>query len=437
MSDAIHPPQIERLLELVSPRVGLVRQLQRVMRGADEPVPPVLYSALLSNYDFRSAPALERGSAGKGLTDSEAIGGAIGEAVERYCAAHVDPSRLHRTALGDAPAGAVLPQDLVLYSEAQYTRPGFAYLRPAPELQVDWVRAVDLPAGEPTWVPAVAVYMHGNTVMPGDALFPPTSNGLAAGPNLMAAVRSGLCELIERDAFLVMWMNRLPAARLVVDAGEGALAGIIGHYARFGVELQLYDLSSDIGIPVVMALALAQDPSEPAAVVGLGCHPDPRQAALRASFEIAQVRPGQTRRAAHDQALTAADVRHIEHHAAYFAQHETRPALDFLVQSPARRRLADMPGRVGADAQADVDACVAALRRIGSRVLYVELTTPDLADFPIHVVRTLATGVQPIHFGHGMARLGSSRLFDAARRLAPDRPAATEADLNDCPHPLA
>jgi ribosomal protein S12 methylthiotransferase accessory factor len=436
MTAHTHPAQIERLLELVSERVGLVRQLSRVMRAADEPQPPVLYAATLSNFDFKRAPPIERGAAGKGITESEAIGGAIGEAVERYCASHVDRQRLYRTPLGEAPAGAILPQDCTLYSEAQYRRPGFPHMRPTPELAIDWVRATELPDGRETWVPAVAVYMHGNTVMPGDALFTPSSSGLAAGTSVVEAVRSGLCELIERDAFLVMWMNRLAVPELAVDAHDDVLAGIVGHYACFGVELRLFDLTTDVGIPVVMALALAGDTAGPAAVVGLGCHLDPQVAALRAAFEVCQVRPSQMRRQ-NARTLAASEVRGIEDHSAFFAQRASLPELDFLLQGGRRRRLADLGSLAKADAGTDLATCVAALRKIGCRVAYAELTTADLAGYPIHVVRTLATGLQPIHFGDGLARLGSARLYEAAARMDPGHPPGNEDSLNPCPHPLA
>jgi len=431
-----NPTQIERLLELVSARVGLVRHLSRVTRAADEPQPPVLYAATLCNFDFKRAPLIERGAAGKGLTESEAIGGAIGEAVERYCASHVDRQRLYRTTLRDAPVGAVLPQDCTLYSDAQYRRPGFPHMRPTPELEIDWMRAIELPEGRETWVPAVAVYMHGNNVMPGDALFTPTSSGLAAGASVNEAVRSGLCELIERDAFLVMWMNRLAVPELMLDGSDGALVGIVEHYACFGVELRMFDLTTDVGVPVVMALALAGDAVGPAAVVGLGCHLDPQLAALRAAFEVCQVRPGQ---AQHQGArtLAASDVHGIEDHSAFFAQRKTLPELNFLLQTKRRRRLADLGNRAKADAGEDLATCVAALRNAGYRVVYTELTTADLADYPIHVVRTLATGLQPIHFGDGLARLGSARLYEAAARMDPDRPPGREDSLNPCPHPLA
>src|ERR1700733_6400616 len=136
-SSAGNAPQ---LLDLVSPGVGIIRELKLVVRGADEPTPPVLYHALLSNFDFRKGSALERGAAGKGLTEVEARNGAIGEAVEHYCGAHINAATLHRATLGAAREGAVFPQDCVLHSQAQYSKPGFPFLRPTPDMQIDWVR---------------------------------------------------------------------------------------------------------------------------------------------------------------------------------------------------------------------------------------------------------------------------------------------------------
>ena len=78
-----------------------------------------------------------------------------------------------------------------------------------------------------------------------------------------------------------------------------------------------------------------------------------------------------------------------------------------------------------------------ALRDIGSRVLYCEVTTPDLKDFPIRVVRALATHLQPIAFGHDQQRLGGSRLYELPQKLGYTAARRTEADLNPCPHPLA
>lgn len=52
------------------------------------------------------------------------------------------------------------------------------------------------------------------------------------------------------------------------------------------------------------------------------------------------------------------------------------------------------------------------------------------------MVRTLATGLQPIHFGYGEERLGGTRLYRLPRLLGYGTSDRNEASLNPCPHPL-
>lgn len=130
----------ERLLELVSPKVGLIRSLTRINRGAGEPNPPVIYQALLSHFDFRRAQDVDRSGFGKGGTEAEAIGGAIGEAVERYCASQPDPGVISKASFAELGPGAIHPAEFVLFSETQYTRSNFPYQRFDEHVEMDWIR---------------------------------------------------------------------------------------------------------------------------------------------------------------------------------------------------------------------------------------------------------------------------------------------------------
>ncbi len=64
-------------------------------------------------------------------------------------------------------------------------------------------------------------------------------------------------------------------------------------------------------------------------------------------------------------------------------------------------------------------------------------TTEDVAACGYHVVRVVAAGLQPIHFGFGQERLGGTRLFTLPQRLGLAGAPRTVADLNPCPHPMA
>ena len=432
-------PQVERLLDLVSARVGVIKSLTRVARGADEPSPPILYHALLANYDFKKAEASARSTAGKGLSDSEAIGGAIGEAIERYCAHHPAIGQITRVRRGELAGPSISPDDLVLFAASQHARENFAYTRWTEDTVTGWLPARELPGDREVDVPACFVYLNYLGPDGEDAFLAPTSNGLAAGPSVEQATLSGLCELAERDGFLACWMNRLPAPEVEFDGGIAS--EIRKHYQRFGIETRVFNLSTDLPMHVMMAVSLGDGEREPAALVGLGCHLDPRVAVNKALFEICQIRPGERQRFVDEGAgknlRQYSDVKTLHDHSAFLMRSERRSELAFLLDNGRRQSLDALPNRSSGEAGRDLETAVNGLVAAGCRVAYVDLTTADVRPYGIRVVRTLATGLQPMHFGHGEERLGGPRLFDLPRALGYATETRGERDLNPCPHPLA
>jgi ribosomal protein S12 methylthiotransferase accessory factor len=383
----------------------------------------------------------ERIAAGKGGTEQEAMASAIGEAVERYCAYQWNPARTFAARLADLAMPAVTPAECVLYSAEQYAEPEWRYAPWRDDQEVTWVRGVELPSGAPVALPASLTYLVSPPPRPEEWYAPATSNGLAAGPSVAAAALGGLYELMERDALLVTWMNRLPAVELELGHAAAPVAAIHRHYARIGVEVRAFLLPTDLPAAVVMAVSFEDAPERPGQVIGMGCHRDPNVALRKAVFELCQGRPAEARRfldqPPHGRLVAYADVRTLDDHSAFCGMPEHRGEFAFLWAHGRSARPRDLPNPATGDAEHDLRDCAAALAALGSRVACAELTTPDLRGYDMHVVRTIATGLQPVHFGHGEARLGGDRLFAVPHRLGLADRRTTPAELNPCPHPLA
>jgi ribosomal protein S12 methylthiotransferase accessory factor len=237
------------------------------------------------------------------------------------------------------------------------------------------------------------------------------------------------------------WMNRLPALEIDLSRSGSAAANITRHYQRFSVEVRAFLMPSDLPGAVVMALSLDPDPSRPAQVIGMGCHLDPAVALIKALYEMCQGRPSEARRFADKSPrgrLTGyEDVRTLDDHSAFLSLPERRTEFEFLWAHGTKIGIEELPDRASGDSERDLDLCARALTSLGCRVAYVDLTLPDVAPYGIHAVRTLATGLQPVHFGHRTERLAGRRLFELPQQLGfADRPRTTD-DLNPCPHPLA
>lgn len=432
---------VEPWRKLVSPKVGVIRNLAPQVRGSDEPLPPYLYTATLSNFDFRNVDKTERVGAGKGRTEKEAVASAIGEAIERYCAFQWDPHRTFLAKWRDLRPAAIRPAEFVFYSEAQYGSSEWPYTPWREDLEVTWIRGVELPSRSPVALPASLVYLVHPIPRREDYFTPASSNGLAAGATLPAAILGGLCELMERDALLITWMNRLPAIELELNSVGGIVSAIKKHYAHFAVEVRAFLMPSDLPAAVVMALLLDSDPHRPAQIIGMGCHPDPGIALMKAVFEMCQGRPSEGRRFVdkppRGRLNRYQDVKTLDDHSAFASLPEQRKEFAFLWEQDRMARVSELPNPSCGDAAVDLDYCVSKLCATGERVAYVDLTMPDIAGHGFHVVRTLITGLQPIHFGFGEERLGGKRLFEVAQRLGFADRRRSAADLNPCPHPLA
>jgi ribosomal protein S12 methylthiotransferase accessory factor len=425
------------LTDLVDPRVGIVRSARRLPKDHREPARPVVYQATLCNFDYRTAPD-ERETNGKGTTDASAERGAIVEALERYCASQMRPEALVFGAADNLDGAAIAPDELVLYSDRQYDTSGFRYRKPDAGEARTWIRATVLGSEQTVYVPAALVYL--NFADNGEReLAQSTTSGLAGGEDLASAVLAAIYELVERDAFVIMWLNQLPAARIDFPDTAGVAAEVRRHYRRFGIETLAFDLTTDLGIPTVMGIAVDRSGDLPAVSVGLGCNLCPQTALDRALMEVVQVRAGLVPRYRVEPLSVRRyeDVHTVEDHAAFAASPEHLAELGFLLDAPAAQSLDDMPDHNGDTVAADLEYCRGRLEAAGCTVAYVDLTQPDLEPFAVRIVRAIATGLQPIHFGFGEERLGGRRLYAVPRLLGHQSSDTTEDELNPCPHPLA
>jgi ribosomal protein S12 methylthiotransferase accessory factor len=430
--------------QLISDRTGIIRRFQWVPRELTNPALPYVVRAELGNHEFRAGEHKEDAvCSGKGLTVEAAEISALGEAVERYSSSIWVPEEVLFAPRRDLDGAALDPRDLVLYRPEQYEH--LPYLPYRDDARIGWVRARSLVSGGDILVPATAAFMnyHSPHEQP---IAQVTSNGLATGPTLLEAVLSAAEEVLERDAFVITWLNRLKTRR--VDPRTHPHRELVEYteaYHRRGVELELYLLPTDHPWHVFMALGVqvGEGRDGPAVVVGLGADLDARQAARQALLEVGQVRPALRRRLREPKnrerlVELLEDPRRVavlEDHDLLYAAPGAMHAFDFLRQQPITPFSWDEPE--SGTPQSRLSLLLDTLRsQEGGDLIYYNLTPPDMAPFHLYTVRAILPGYQPIHFGWNQRRLAGRRLYDLSYRLG-QRPAPTTvAELNPDPHPL-
>ena len=312
------------------------------------------------------------------------------------------------------------PRDLVLFADHQYDV--VPYQRWRPETELEWVPAHSLVTGEEVWIPLLATHL-GYLPSTEAALFPATSTGFAAWPDLAGATLRALLEVIERDAFAIAWSHRLPgrcvAAGDVPDEQTSAIAAL---YARRGVEVVVHLLPSDTVATVALAIMWSDRP--PAAAIGVSAALDPVAAARSAVFEAGQVRPilgsslrdPAVRARAAELAATPSKVTTLDDHDLLYADpRAAATGMRFLRDAPRQPWPDAAP--VLAQGNDDLTDLTRSLAEVAPDVLAVDVTPPDVAGLGVSVVRGLVPGFVPIWFGADQARLGGRRLLEMPSRI--------------------
>lgn len=226
--------------------------------------------------------------------------------------------------------------------------------------------ATDLLTGGAVQVPAQSVYLDCAEVLSEPLQMDANSTGCAVGPDRDSAVATALWECVERDAVALWWHgNRQggPVPLEVIDARQPRLFWWLHQRHRV---TRLFDISTDIGLPVVAAVASDRDGRVVA--MGSAARPVLEDAALAAVTEMVQTEVSL------DHAREAGDPEAL----AWIAHAATTEQPQF--QSGPERPAVTLT----------TPALLAQLADLGHRALAVEMTLPG---DPMPAMRVLVPGL--------------------------------------------
>ena len=427
----------------ISNRTGVIRQ---VSVQASEPGEPRVFhaEARLTNTDYLCGygePGLPA-STGAGLTEELASACALGEGVERYCAAMYDSTsfvvasyeQLRRWRLH-----AVAPGDFALYSPSQYSRQGFIPRAFTEDLNVSWTCGYSLTTGNEVYVPASLVYVPYRYESIADLLSFPNTTGLCCSSSLPEAILGGVCEVIERDASMCFWMNQFPSPRLRPESGSWLATILEVLLSGCDFDLRLHDITTDIRMPTVLAMLVDEAHDGVAVAVGTATRLTLDRAALKAVLEATQVRRWlkqnnpRTRPAFRDD---FGDVLDFEDHMRLFGLRESLCYIDFLRSVPVEKSVGSGDPPYMRDVTSQLRHCVDVLTHLGLDVIVVDVTQSDVGSLGVHVVKVLIPGLTNINADHNYPLLGGSRLYSVPRLLGYRHGDCSEEELSRVPHPF-
>ena len=345
---------------------------------------------------------------------------AAAEALERHCLltpADDDSVTARYGELSDQ----IDPVDFFCYSREQ--TPDYQHeIERVREAEYHWASVRDYKSGHRLLIPREFVYLDAGGFEPRRIRRESITSGAALGiAGSGDAFGRALFELIERDAFMGVWLQNESPARIGGFSGEAAK--LISWLERYRLDCRVFDLRGPLGVPAVLALTLDWSEPGPAATSGLAAEDNYDAAVSSAILESISYRRQVRIKAMSDELpeiTEPTDITSVETRIAYWSRSE---------------RLGELPSWVGAAASlamkqlsevsCPVTQAVQNLTGQGCRVLQADITTPEAEVQGFEAVRVIVPELHPLY------------LSEAAKALHSARLGSVPTDVNPLPHPFA
>ena len=295
---------LARFDDLINPVFGPFKQHRTFPSKLDG----LLYCSAVNHRHYARSTSLARLTAnlwlystGIGRTPEEAKVKALFEAIERYAAVWQGSEPVIRDTYENlATDGALHVNTLLGFSDRQYDQSAACdnadkhkintfFQVPARfdvQAPINWISVESLTAGPQRYIPAMIAYSGYPQCLFGWA----DSNGNAASSySRTEALLSGLLETIERDAISIWFYNRLrrPAAD---TSGSTLYPALKRRYAEaYKRDLWVLDLTTDLGVPVAVALSSERSSGLDRILYGFGAGITLAQAVDKALIEVCQL----------------------------------------------------------------------------------------------------------------------------------------------------
>lgn len=236
----------------------IFESIGKATRFYDEP-PFSLYNSLLKNPNKNKDDLNILTASGLSFTSKHlALLKCLGESIERDCLTHYDKKHIYYSSYEKLNYNAFDPDLFRVDSNSNSKLLG-------------WISGFNLTLNQKCLIPAQLIYLtyqkrKNEAILPQ----PNMSTGGAGGFTHESTLLRGIYEVIERDAFMCMYLCKVKAPRIKLNSIHNKLIQKITHDCkRYKIELYVFDITTDIGIPSFLSIAVDKTGIGPAVSCGL------------------------------------------------------------------------------------------------------------------------------------------------------------------------
>lgn len=280
-----------RQLNHIVDNAQLISQIQKSPVWNDDP-PFFKFVTELNSASYDGDGLIpDSGSGGVSLDATVALKKAVFEAFERFSQSHF----LFKNFIHDSynhlsqHKRALHPDRFCYITNEQLNEENYANFSYDGNEKFYWTECRDIDNNELTYIPAQLIYCP-YKYMEEKTICLPISTGSALGLTKDEAIYRGLCEVVERDAFITNYLLSISPRKIIFKSSTPKIRKYLSIFSKYRLQIDSYLLESDLGIPTVLSVIRDNHVTTSAVSIGLKTELDIEKAIIGSIEEAFQIR---------------------------------------------------------------------------------------------------------------------------------------------------
>jgi len=421
---------IEKSASLINPTNGPIIELYRNSRYNDEPL----------LYQFTARYGKGELSGGMAFDKERAAMKALGEAIERYCLTVYRRNELQYESPKKLGQESLDLQSITSFSPTQLKEKRFKNCKFDQSTRFWWTPGYSLTQRKRIWIPAQLIFMpykfEGESV-----IRLPITTGAAAGTTLDSAIIRGIFEIVERDAFMIFYLNKLAPSKIkLTSSTDSVLQKIAEAFRRYRLELFVFDITTDLPVTSVMAVIVDRTGFGPAISVGLKASLDPKTAIIGAVEEAQHgrvwIRDEKYAQGVSTDRKVEDDGIDLLERGLFWADLRRIKDLNFWLNSKNIVNADEFISFNSANVNTHLETLVRQFHSKNLEIVFADVTRKEVGKAGFFVVKVVIPALQPLYLTEEYKYLGGERLYSVPEILGFQKKPTKEQGLNTIPHPF-
>ena len=262
------------------------------------------------------------------------------------------------------------------------------------------------------------------------------STGLAVGQTKEEAIVAGILESIERDAFMITYLNRLSPDIINLHnlaKQDKDIERVLEKFKRYCLNVYVVTLPTDFPVFINLAIIIDHTKKGPAVSMGASADFDLKASVLDALSESISVRIGS--RKMHKKPANDLSNMDRKGRLIYWSEYKNIEKLDFLLQGKEVNvdiNASRKQKTILRYTEAQLNTLIEEFKNKNMEVYYANLATKEVKELGLHAVNVIVPKLQPMHLQEIVPYKNGERL-----KIVPKKMGFNPAQkINTEPHPF-